>query len=301
MRNGGVGEQTLQVVLEHRRVAADQQCGNACAAHQPEPFVRARHHRPETGQQEHAQLHHGGGVQVGRHGRRRSHGIGQPELERELRALGERAEQHQHQRRQIHRVVAHQLGRAQYMVEVVAADDVPNDQHAGQQTQAARAGYGERHAGTAARILAVVPIANQQKREQAGQFPEEHQLNDVAREHHAGHGPHEGQKEREETRHRIGGRHVVARVQHHQGPDAHDQHAEHPGEAVHADHEIQTERREPRELLPNDLTVRDLREVHPRLNQTKERDEACQRRLRIAGVGRQNGSHKAADQRKEDQ
>ena len=86
-----------------------------------------------------------------------------------------------------------------------------------------------------------MPVADQQEGEEARQLPEEDELDQVARQHDAEHRAHEREQEREEARHRIGGGHVVARVEHHQEADAGDQHGEHPGEAVHPQGELEAE------------------------------------------------------------
>src|SRR3546814_3638635 len=51
-----------------------------------------------------------------------------------------------------------------------------------------------------ARLDGVVPIADQEEGKEARQFPEKHELDQVAREHDAQHGTHESQQEREEDR-----------------------------------------------------------------------------------------------------
>ena len=220
MADGRVGQQPLQVVLEDRDVGAEQQGGEAGRPDDPEPGLGPRHHRPEARHQEHAGLHQGRRMQVGRHRGRSRHGVRQPEMERELRALGQGAEQDEDQRRQVERMRPDPVARGQHEVEVVAADDVAQDQNAGEQAQPAGGGDGQRHAGTVARGRRVVPVADQQEGEEAGQLPEEGQLDQVAGKHHAGHGPHEGEQEREEARHRIFRRHVVSRVEHHESADA---------------------------------------------------------------------------------
>jgi len=83
----------------------------------------------------------------------------------------------------------------EHPVQVIAAHNVPQHQHSGQHAQPAGASHRQCHACAPTGILAVVPVADQQKREQAGQFPEKCQLEDVAREHHAHHRAHEGQEE----------------------------------------------------------------------------------------------------------
>jgi hypothetical protein len=96
-----IGQQTLQVVLEDRDEGADQH-----GAHAPAPPMIQNHSgvpaAPATAhEQKHAGLHHGRRMQVGRHRRRRRHRVRQPEMEGELRALGERAERNQHQGREV--------------------------------------------------------------------------------------------------------------------------------------------------------------------------------------------------------
>ena len=62
-----------------------------------------------------------------------------------------------------------------------AARDAPQHDDAGQQAQPAAAGHHQRHARAALRIGAVVPVADEQERGEAGEFPEHHQLQQVAR------------------------------------------------------------------------------------------------------------------------
>ena len=298
VRDGRIGQQALQVILKNSRKTAYQQRRQTCAGDDPKPFVRARQHRPKPCQQEDTGLHHGRRMQISRDRRWRSHGVRQPKMERELRALGQCAQQNQHQSRAVQRMRPHHVTRQQHHVEVVTADDVTQDQHAGQQTQTAATGDDQRDAGAASGVAAVMPVANQQEREQAGQLPKQHQLNQVARQHNAAHGAHEGQQHREKTRHRVRRRHVVARIQHHQRPDAQHQHGEHPRKAVHAQHEVQTQRRQPDNFLSNHAARSDLREVHGGLHRTEKGNRSRQRRLCIASVGRQQRSDQTADKGK---
>ena len=106
-----VGEQALQIVAEDRLVGAERERHHTHRGDRVEPGVRPRQHRIQAGEQEDAGLHHGGGVQIGRHRRRCSHGARQPEMERELRRLGEGAGQDQRQDRQIQRASSSPLRR----------------------------------------------------------------------------------------------------------------------------------------------------------------------------------------------
>jgi hypothetical protein len=102
-------------------------------------------------------------------------------------------------------------------------------------------------------IGAMVPVADQQEGGEAGQLPEHHQLDEIARQHHPQHRAHEGQQEGEEARHRVVRRHVVARVQHHQQTERQDQHGEHPRQTIDPQHERQPLRRQPGELCAQHL------------------------------------------------
>ena len=194
------------------------------AADDPEPGVGARQHRPEPRQQEDAGLHHRRRVQIGRHRRRRRHRVRQPEVERELRALGQRAEQDQHERRRVERMrrgsgrprPAPHRGRSCRRCGRAAARRRTGSPPVAVTVSAMRAPSRARRR--------VVPVADQQEREEARQLPEEGELHQVAREHHAQHRAHEGEQEGEEARHRVVGRHVVARIEHDERADPGDQH-----------------------------------------------------------------------------
>src|SRR3546814_6138248 len=67
-------------------------------------------------------------MKIGRNRRRRRHRVRQPEMKRELRALGEGADQDENQRRQIEGMAADQITGVQHPIHVVASDDV-TEQH----------------------------------------------------------------------------------------------------------------------------------------------------------------------------
>jgi hypothetical protein len=210
-------------------------------------------------------------------------------VEWHLCALGERAEQDQHQRRQVKRALADVVARGEDRIDVVTSRDVREHQHAGQQAQSARDGDDQRRARGIARRLAVVPVADQEEREQAGQFPEEHKLDHVPRQHDAQHRAHEAQQQREEPDQRVLARHVIGRVDSDQESNAAHQDQEQPGESVHAQREIQAKARRPRESEAKHVAVGNGRE------QQRRKDQADSR-----GAGHQPGrppAVAAADQR----
>ncbi len=240
-RDGRVGQQALQIVLEDRVPGAYQQGQRADGTDHVEEQVGARQRRVQARQQEHARLHHRGRVQVGRYRRGRGHRVRQPEMEGELRALGEHAGQHQRQRPRIQRAATDQVARGQHHVQVVAADDAPEQQHAAEQRQPAGAGDGQRHARAFARILPMRPEPDQQERADARQLPEHHQQQQVAGQHHAQHRTHEQQQGGEEPRRAVLLAEVVARVHHHQPADRQHQPGEHPRQPIQPQGERQAD------------------------------------------------------------
>ncbi len=159
--DGGVGQQALEVILEHGAVGAEEEGERAGTADDPEPFFAAGQRGPQAGQQEHAGLHHRRRMQIRRHRRGGGHRVGQPEVEGELGAFAQGADQYQGEHDRVQRMGANLIARRQHPVQVIAADDMPQQHHARQQAQAAGAGDHQRHVCAASRIGAVVPIANQ--------------------------------------------------------------------------------------------------------------------------------------------
>ncbi len=217
-------------------------------------------------------------------------------MEGELRALAQGAQQDQGQQDRVERVGAYLVSGSQYLIQVVAAHHMAEQHDPGQQAQAPGTGDHQRHVGAAAGIGAVVPVADQQEGEEAGELPEEHDLDQVAGNHQAEHGPHEGQEEGEETRHRILRRHVITRVERHQAADAQHQQREQPGEAVQAQHEVQPQARQPGILLANHPAIGDLWVQQSHLDGANECHQAGQQRFGVTCVVRQQGRQTAADE-----
>ena len=195
MADSRIRQHAFHVPLKNSGIGAQHQREKTRAADNPEPGIGAGQHGPESHQQKHPRLDHCGRVQVNRYGRRRRHGVGQPEMKRKLCTLGQRSQRDQDQRWQIPGMHANPITRSQHHIHVVTADNAPQEQHAREQAQTAGGGDRQRHAGAPARVKTVIPVTNEHERRQAGQFPEHHQLNQVAREHHPKHGAHESQQE----------------------------------------------------------------------------------------------------------
>ncbi len=98
LADGAEGEQPLEVDLPERSPAADEHRRDADGDDRRAGRVHDREGGREPGHEVDAGLHHRRRVQVRRHRCRCGHRGGQPGVERHLRALGERADQDQHQR-----------------------------------------------------------------------------------------------------------------------------------------------------------------------------------------------------------
>ena len=91
----GVGQDALEIRFEHRPVRAAQHRHCAGERDGSRPERGAAEHRRQPGDQIDARLDHRRRVQIGADRGRRLHRVGQPEVEGELRRLGERGEQHE--------------------------------------------------------------------------------------------------------------------------------------------------------------------------------------------------------------
>ena len=299
MADGRIGEQSFQVLLEDRRPGTQDQRDQPDAGDDQIPRLAPRQHGPQPDQQEHACLHHRRRMEVGRNRRGRRHRVGQPEVERELRALGERADQDEDQRRQVEAARADPVPGGEHRIEIIAPDDLSDQENPDEQAQPARCRDDQRHAGRAARAFVLVPIADEEERGEAGQFPEKSQLHEVPRKDQREHRAHEGEQEREEARDRIARRHVVARIDHHQQADREDEHRENPGEAVQAEDDVEPQRGQPGNTGLKASPIRDLRIEHRHQHRARERDRSRDQRCSVAASRRKPGNRETAHERQQ--
>jgi hypothetical protein len=95
MADGRIGQKTFQILLEDGVEGAQHQRHHAGEADDEKPLVSSRKNRPHPCQQEDAGFHHRCGMQICRDGCRCRHRVRQPEMERELGALGQGTQQDQ--------------------------------------------------------------------------------------------------------------------------------------------------------------------------------------------------------------
>jgi hypothetical protein len=271
LADGAVGQQPLQVVLEQRDIGPEEHGHEPDAADRPEPLLGACQHRPEPHQQEDAGLYHRRRMQVGADRCRRRHRVRQPEVERELRRLGECPEQDQGKHEGISWVGADQVAGRKHGAERVAPDDVADQQHGRKQRQSPGAGDEQCQPRSLAGFGGAAPETDQQEGTQAGQFPENQQQEQVVRGHDAEHRAHEEQQVGEEAAVAILVGEVVVRVEDDQQADADDQAGKQQRQAVEAQGDIESHGRDPLEALQYDLAGDDM----PRLDRDQPGRAGC--------------------------
>ena len=135
--------------------------------------------------------------------------------------------------------------RCQNLRELEAAGDLVQEQQSSEQREATGGGHRERHACAFARVLTLVPVADQQERREAGEFPEDEEEQKVLGHHDAEHRAHEEHEQAKETAHRVCLGQVIARVEDDEQADAEDEARKEERETVESEREAQAELGEP--------------------------------------------------------
>ena len=212
---------------------------------EPGGLAEDRRHR---GEQEHAQLHHGGGMQIGRGRGRCGHGVGQPEMERHLRGFGEGARHHQDDDRAEERALRQRGGIRHQRIDGEGIRRHPDQDDAGEQRQPAadRDKHGLQGRLAGGKLGRIEP--DQQEGEQARHLPEDEQGHQVVGGHRGEHRAHEEQDVEQELRPGEGWFlvHVGGGIERHEGADAADQQGEQQREPVEPDREIDPQSGHPR-------------------------------------------------------
>ena len=209
------------------------------------PRRRVAEHRVEAHQQVDAGLHHGGRMQVGRHWRRRLHGIRQPEVERELGRFGEGAAQDKQQHHGIERAVANDRTGRQQRRQIDDPGNGGDHQKPGKHRQPAQPRHDKRLKCCAARGLSRMIEADQQEGGDRGHLPEHEEHQEGVGDDQPQHRAHEHQHERQEAALMRVAFQVAARIEHDQRPDSRDQQGEGQRQAVEVPGETHTEARDP--------------------------------------------------------
>ena len=188
----GVGQNTFQVGPRHGHDsppyrghrADDDQCRH--------PGGGAPHDRMQPGQEIDAGFDHGGGMQKRAHGRRRGHGVRQPEMEGELGRFGEGPCQEAYQNGQIACIAMQSFGVPLQFGYRIGPRHVADQQDAHEQQQTAAAGNQQGLSGTITGRCRFILKTDQQKGKKGCQLPENKQQDEIVAENQ----PHHGQEKR---------------------------------------------------------------------------------------------------------
>ncbi len=200
-------------------------------------------------------------MQVRRCGGRRLHGVGQPEVKRELRRLGEGPDEEAAEDRR-DPGAPRKLGRPRHCpAERVAAERSADEEDRRQQREPASRRHAQRYQRRPAGRRAVHVEPDQQEGENARELPEDEQDQQVVDEHGTEHARHEEQDQAEEAGpiRRRALRQVGAGVDHDQRADAGDEQTEEVREAVQAQRQLDVEGRRPGHPLRHCAPRRDRR------------------------------------------
>ena len=245
LADGRIGKDALQIVPEQRHHRGEHHGDKADAGDDHRIGLRPRQHRPQPRQQEHARLHHRRRVEIGADRRGRRHRVGQPEMERELRRLGEAADQHQTEDHRIERRGLHLRAAFQNGRQIETARRQPEQHHAPDQRKASAAGHRQRHAGTLPPFGLVLPEPDEEERRKTGQLPEHQQQQHIARQHDAQHRALKQHQAGKEPPRRLSLVKVEMGEDHHQQPDAEDQAGKHQPQRIDHQGQIKAQRRHP--------------------------------------------------------
>ena len=274
LRDCAESQQQLEVVLPQRSVTADDHRGQPYRENHRLPDREGREAGGQPGDQVDAGLHHRGGMQVGRDRGRGRHCRGQPEVERYLRRLGDRAQQDQHRRRRHQRRlgarpqhagarVAHQFGQQER-----PTGHRPERHDAGEHGQATERGDDDGLHGRLPGGLALVVVADEQEAEDGGEFPEEVEDHRVVGRDKAEHRPGEGDEDTAEASQAAGAVPEIApAVDQDQRTDTADDQDHQPTQRIEPERQIETQLGHPGEVLAGQFTAED----RPGLGQRPDR------------------------------
>ncbi len=291
--DGGIGEHQLQVGLADRQHPADEQRQPAEGRQDRLPRRRAAEHRIEAHQQIDAGLHHRRRMQVGGDGRGRLHRVRQPEMERELRRLGEGAAEHEDEDRRIEGTGPHLLAEGEQERQLGDAGDVPQHQKTREQEQAAAAGDHQRLQRRPARGLAAMVEADQQEGGDRGQLPEHEQHQEAVGGDEAQHRAHEHQDEGEEASLMRMALQVAAGIEDDQRADAGDEQQEGQRQPVDQPGEADIVGRHPGIAAGDHFACGHLGQEPPEMQEDRRREK----RKRPGGAMAEDAGQKGRGQR----
>ena len=264
----GIGQHLLDVGLAQRHDRGKDRRDAAEQRQDPEPRVRPAKRGVHARHQEDARLDHRRAVQIGRHRRRRSHRVGQPEMERHLRRFRERARQEQQQDRQIPGMRADHVAHRQDLRQLERAGDRAQHDQPRQQDQPARPRHQQRLKRRPAGVGIVGVEPDQQVRGDGRDLPEHEQHDQVVGQHQAQHADHEHQQIADEPRIVRVIAQIARRIQRDRRADPGDQQGEGHGQPVQQHRQVDPKRGHPFDAM----NLRSLRDFGQQSQEIQEQD-----------------------------
>jgi hypothetical protein len=275
LADGAEGEDLLEVRGPQGPQTADEHGGHTDGDHERRPpgerFGCTGGH---AGEEEHARLHHGGGVQVGAHRGGCGHGQREPAVERHLGGLGAAGEQHEevpdggHARGGCRLDDAPQGVRARLLLE---------EDHAAEQRQTAEAGGEQGLQGRRAGGGLAVLVPDEQVAGDRGELPADEQRERLVGQDQTEHGAAEhGERRSEPCEVAAVLREVGGRVDEDQDADAGHQQAHDQAESVQPEAQIHAQRRHPRHALLDEPAVGDRGDLADQPRGCGQRREGAQ-------------------------
>ena len=185
-------------------------------------------------------------------GRRAFHGVGQPDVERDLRALAARADEQQQrderQRAELRRLDRERRGGVRHLAEIERPEREVDQEDAEQEAPVADPVGDERLLARVRRALLLVPVADEQVRAEADALPADEHDQVVAAQHQREHEEAEQVQVREVARHAAARLvvHVGGRVDVDQEPDPRDDQDHHRRQRIEAERPRDVQRRRSR-------------------------------------------------------
>ena len=291
------GQDALEVALAQRQHHAPGGGDRTRALQQHLPQQPVVEAGVQPRQQVHTQLHHRGRMQVGRHRCWRGHRVGKPEVERELRALGEGAHDHQQDTRRQQR--GGRGGRQAFddHADGAGAHHLPDQDQARQQRQAAGACHQQRLLRRLAADRAFMVEADEQEGQHAGGFPEQEEREQIVSSDAADHRHHEQRELHEQPPLPRVACEVAACVDEHRAAHTRDHQQHQHRQAVNAPGQRDAQRRYPIERTPQRQRQPQQHAHHDTQRSQRQHREGGTRGQPHAAIGRRAQKRRAHAQR----
>ena len=200
LRQGGVGENFLDVILLQRHEGGNGCCKCTDVDDRSRCPGRSRHEIGNPGQHKNPGCHHRRGVDQGRNGSGALHGIGQPDVKRNLGGFADRSAENQNNREIEQEIVGHGADRILYPVKVESATEMPDEENPDHETKITDPVSEKSLLGGIGGRGFFIPVTDQDIGTHPDEFPENEHHDKVVCQDDARHREHEESQAREIAR-----------------------------------------------------------------------------------------------------